>query len=246
MTAKPVRLDRLLANLGYGGRKDIAALARHGRIRLDGEALRDSSAKVAPDAELADALTIDGEPVDPLPGFAVMLNKPVGVTCSRKDPGRLVFEFFPERWLRRDPAFSPVGRLDKDTSGLLIFTDDGQLNHRITHPRTHTPKTYLAQLDRPLCADAAAIFASGELMLEGEDKPLLPAELTVLNETNVRLVIHEGRYHQVRRMFAAIGDHVTALHREAIGGLALPPDLAPGAWRMLGPGELNALFSSAH
>ena len=241
-STKPVRLDRLLANLGYGGRKDIAALARQGRITLNGAPLRKADQKLVPDAALSDGLCIDGALVDPLPGFAAMLHKPLGYTCSRKDPGKLVFELFPDRWLRRDPAFSPVGRLDKETSGLLIFTDDGQLNHRISHPRTHTPKTYLAVLDRPLRADAADIFASGTLMLDGEDKPLLAAELTVLDDVTARLTIHEGRYHQVRRMFAAIGNHVVALHRETVGGLHLPADLAPGSWKILSTEDLDAIF----
>ena len=244
MTGKAVRLDKLLANMGYGARKEIASLAKSGQITLNGKPLSSSNEKLMIGPELQSGLMINGNPIDPLPGFAIMLHKPVGVTCSRKDPGRLVFELLPNRWLRRDPAFSPVGRLDKDTSGLLIFTDDGQLNHRITHPRTQTPKTYLVKLDRPLRDDAIAVFASGGLMLEAEDKPLLPAELDVLDDQTARLVIHEGRYHQVRRMFAAIGNHVVALHREAIGSLTLPKDLSPGNWRILSDEDVKALFES--
>ena len=239
---KPMRMDRLLANLGYGARKQIAALDRQGRITRNGTPLLDVREKLIPDADLQSSLCIDDEPVDPLPGFAVMLHKPTGFTCSRKDPGRLVFEFFPERWLRRDPALSPVGRLDKDTSGLLIFTNDGQLNHRITHPRSHVSKTYLVTLDRPVTPDAITRFASGTLKLEDDDTPLLPAELEILSDHQTRLVIHEGRYHQVRRMFAAIGNHVTALHREAIGGLSVPADLPEGNWRIMTPTDLDQLL----
>ncbi len=241
---KPVRLDRLLSNLGYGVRKDIASMAKAGLIVLDGEGISRADQKITPTLDLPDRLIIDDEPVDPMPGLILMLNKPVGVTCSRKDPGALVEECLPPRWRRRSPAISPVGRLDKDTSGMLLMTDDGQLNHRITSPKYHTPKVYVASLDRPLSGNEASVFASGELMLEGEDKPLLPAELQVINDHNVRLTLHEGRYHQVRRMFAAVGNHVTVLHRERIGGLALPDDLPPGDWRILTEADCASIFSN--
>ena len=117
-------------------------------------------------------MTVDGEPLDPPPGLALMLHKPLGVTCSHKEAGPLVYDLLPERWRRRDPAISTVGRLDKETSGLLLLTDDGALLHRIISPRSHVAKRYVATLDRPLRGDEAEIFASGTLMLEGEDKPL--------------------------------------------------------------------------
>ena len=239
---KPVRLDKLLGNLGYGARKEIATLARSGAITLDGTALTDASAKHIPDATLQAGLKIQGEAVDPLSPLTLMLHKPVGYTCSRKDAGPLVEDLLPDRWKRRDPALSMVGRLDKETSGLLILTDDGQLNHRITSPRTATPKRYHATLARPLSGSETARFAAGDLMLEGETKPLLPAELEVLGEREAILTLHEGRYHQVRRMFAAMGNHVETLHRLSIGGLSLPDKLTAGQWRILTSEDIETIL----
>ena len=226
-----VRLDKLLANLGYGSRRDIQAMVRARRVRLDGTALTDATLAVAPESGVR--LEIDGEPLDPLPGMVLMLNKPLGTTCSHQDVGPLVHDLLPERWRRRDPLISPVGRLDKDTSGLLLLTDDGALLHRIISPKTHLPKRYHAELARPLRGDERALFAAGTLMLQGESKPLLPAALDVTAPTQATLTITEGRYHQVRRMFAAVGNHVVALHRDKIGGLDLPPELEAGAYRVL-------------
>ena len=247
MSERPatLRLDRLLANLGYGSRREIQALARNGRISLDGDALRDAETRVALTPGLSDRLRIDEEPMDPPPGLVLMMHKPLGVTCSHKEAGPLVYGLLPPRWRKRDPAISTVGRLDKETSGLLLLTDDGGLLHRIISPKAGIAKRYRAQLQRPLGPDAAEVFGSGTLMLEGENKPLLPARLEPQGQTEALVTIAEGRYHQVRRMFSAIGNHVTALHREAVGGLALPADLAPGAVRPLDPAGLAALFATA-
>ncbi len=242
--AKPVRLDKLLSNMGYGTRKEIDALARYQRILLGDKGFKSGSDKVTPNEDLQNRLTIDDKPVDPLPGFAVMLNKPAGVTCSRKDSGTLITELFPSRWDKRDPLLSPIGRLDKETSGLLLLTDDGQLNHRVSSPKTQTPKRYHVILDRDLNGDEDSIFAAGELMLESETKPLLPAELNALGKREAILTLHEGRYHQVRRMFAAVGNHVNALHRESIGALTLPEDLQPGQWRIMSETDISAIFNT--
>jgi 16S rRNA pseudouridine516 synthase len=238
-----VRLDRLLANLGYGVRRGVHILARQGRIKLDSEALRDAEQRVPVTTEFAARLTIDDEPLDPLPGMVVMLNKPVGVTCSHKDVGPLVYKLLPERWQLRDPAISAIGRLDKDTSGLLLLTDDGTFLHQVISPRRHIPKRYLARLDRPLQGGEADVFASGALMLDSETKPLLPAVLEVISPQEAAVTITEGRYHQVRRMFAAVGNHVTALHRVSIGGLALPDDLASGAFIVLDEKQRGAVMA---
>lgn len=240
--APTLRLDRFLGGLGYGTRAEIAQLARLGAIVLDGAELRDASARIAITPDLPDRMQIDGEPVDPPPGLALMLHKPLGVTCSHKEEGALVHDLLPARWRRRDPALSTVGRLDKQTSGLLLLTDDGALLHRIISPKAHVAKVYRADLARPLTGTEAALFASGELMLEGESKPLKPAELEVVSPTSARLTVHEGRYHQVRRMFAATGNHVEALHRERIGGLSLPDDLAPGEWRIMTADDVGKVF----
>jgi 16S rRNA pseudouridine516 synthase len=187
-------------------------------------------------------MLVRGRPLDPPPGFTLMLHKPLGVTCSHKEAGPLVYGLLPERWRGRDPALSTIGRLDKETSGLLLMTDDGGLLHRVISPKNHVAKSYVATLDRPLRGDEAAIFAAGTMMLEGEDKPLLPASLAVLGPNQARLVITEGRYHQVRRMFAALGNHVVALHRDAMGGLALPDDLAPGQYKILSETEIATVL----
>ncbi|WP_182086638.1 16S rRNA pseudouridine(516) synthase [Aureimonas sp. ME7] len=245
MTKVPTsRLDKLLANMGYASRREIQFLAKAGRIRLDGAPMKGADERIALTPDLETRLVVDGEALDPLPGFALMLNKPLGVTCSRKEAGALVYDLLPSRWRRREPAISTVGRLDKETSGLLLLTDDGALLHRIIAPSRHVPKVYRAHLARPLSGDEGALFASGTLMLDGEDKPLAPAELEVAGEREARLTVHEGRYHQVRRMFAAAGNHVEALHREAVGGLALPPDLEPGAIRRLTAADLDAIFAA--
>ena len=240
---KAVRLDKLLSGLGYGTRSEIQKLARAGGIELDGAPLTDAAARIPVGPDLPARLKIDGRPVDPPPGLVILLHKPLGVTCSHKEDGALVHDLLPARWRRRDPAISTVGRLDKQTSGLLLLTDDGELLHRIISPRRHVAKVYRATLARPLTGQEGPIFVSGELMLEGEAKPLAPAHLEPVSPTEARLTVTEGRYHQVRRMFAAVGNHVEALHRERLGGLALSDDLAPGEWRIATAEDIAAVFA---
>ncbi|OZB57935.1 MAG: 16S rRNA pseudouridine(516) synthase [Lysobacterales bacterium 13-68-4] len=231
-----MKLVKLIANLGYGSRKDVQWMFREGRITdADGEVL------YADDKVEHANIRIDGEPLDPPAGMVLMLHKPLGVTCSRKDGGRVVYDLLPPRYRVRDPALSTVGRLDRDTSGLLLITDDGALLHRIISPKSHVPKVYEATLANDLRGNEAATFASGTLMLESETTPLLPAELEVLEPRRARLTLHEGRYHQVRRMFAAVGNHVEALHRVSVGGLGLG-ELPAGEWRMLGEGDVASIF----
>jgi 16S rRNA pseudouridine516 synthase len=240
-----MRLDRLLANMAYGSRREVHQLVRRGSVVLDGAVVADAEMRLAITADLPARMQVSGAALDPPPGMALMLHKPLGATCSHKEAGVLVYDLLPGRWRMREPALSTVGRLDKETSGLLLLTDDGALLHRIISPKRHVAKRYLASLARPLEGHEAARFASGELMLEGEDKPLAPARLEPLSERQVWLTITEGRYHQVRRMFAAVGNHVEALHRDRIGGLDLPADLAPGAFRLMGPDEIAAVFAAS-
>ncbi|ACK51171.1 pseudouridine synthase [Methylocella silvestris BL2] len=235
-----LRLDRLLANLGYGTRTQMQAMAHAGRIKLDGAALRDPALRVAATPEFCARLSINGEALDPPPGMVIALNKPRGVTCSRKEAGPLVFDLLPPRFRLREPALSTVGRLDKDTSGLLLITDDGALLHRLISPKHNIAKRYCAKLARPLRGDEAEIFASGEMMLDDEAKPLLPAVLRVLSPTEAEVSVTEGRYHQIRRMFAATGNHVLELHRMSIGDFALPLTLAPGDFLLLRASEAEA------
>lgn len=238
-----MKLLKLIANLGYGSRKQVTALFREGRITGAGGDVLYADDELDVHARHED-IRIDGEPLDPPPGLLLMLHKPVGFTCSTKDQGRLVYDLLPPRFRLRDPVLSTVGRLDRDTSGLLLLTDDGALLHRIISPKSAMPKVYEATLARPLRGDEAAIFAAGTLMLESETKPLLPAVLEVLDPQHVRLILHEGRYHQVRRMFAAVGNHVESLHRVSVGGLALG-DLPEGQWCALDEADRAALFRNA-
>ncbi len=233
-----MKLVRLIANLGYGSRKDVARMFREGLITdAAGEVL------YADDRVEHAQVRIDGEPLDLAQGQLLMLHKPAGYTCSTRDPGELVYDLLPYRFRLRKPVMSTVGRLDRDTSGLLLLTDDGTLLHRIISPRSRIPKTYEAVLAEPLRGDEAAIFASGTLMLESEQTPLQPAQLEPLDERRARLTITEGRYHQVRRMFAAVGNHVEALHRSHVGALGLG-DLPEGEWRPLTPVAQPLIFSS--
>jgi 16S rRNA pseudouridine516 synthase len=232
-----VKLVRLIANLGYGSRKEVAAMFRSGRIAYaDGRSL--SIDAVAEPAQVR----IDGAPLDPLPGLVLMLNKPAGYTCSTLDAGALVYDLLPPRFRRRSPTLATVGRLDRDTTGLLLMTDDGALLHRIVSPRSRLQKVYEATLARDLRGDEGAIFASGTLLLESERRPLAPATLEVLGPRLARLTVTEGRYHQVRRMFAAVGNHVAELHRTRIGGLTLGA-LETGKWRALDGADLAKLFA---
>ena len=231
-----MKLVRLIANLGYGSRKQVAAMFREGRVTdAAGEVL------YADDKVPHEAIRIDGEPLDPPHGLLLMLHKPVGFTCSTRDAGRLVYDLLPPRFRLREPTLSSVGRLDRDTSGLLLFTDDGALLHRIISPKSGLSKTYEATLASPLRGDEAALFASGTLMLESDTTPLKPAVLEAVDATHARLTITEGRYHQVRRMFAAAGNHVEALHRSRVGGLSLE-GLANGGWRALDARDAERLW----
>jgi 16S rRNA pseudouridine516 synthase len=232
-----VKLLKLIANLGYGSRKEVTAMFREGRIAdADGRVLSTE------DSVEPTRVRIDGAPLDPGPGFTLMLHKPAGYTCSTRDAGAIVYDLLPPRFHRRSPTLATVGRLDRDTTGLLLMTDDGALLHRIVAPRSQLQKVYEATLARDLRSDAGEIFASGTLRLESERTPLAPAALEVLGPRLARLTITEGRYHQVRRMFAAVGNHVEQLHRSRVGGLTLGA-LESGQWRALDEADLATLFA---
>jgi len=225
-----MRLDRFVSQAAGVSRAQARALIVRGQIRVGGEPVRDAAHKVAE----GDSVERAGRPLR-LPGpLYLMLHKPAGLLSATRDGGQAtVLSLLPSDIAARVHL---VGRLDKDTSGLLLLSDDGAWSHRISSPRHHCAKTYLAELAVPLVADAEAHLAQG-LMLRGETTPTRPATLERVDDTRVRITITEGRYHQVRRMFAALGNRVLRLHRERIGGLALDPALAPGQWRELTPGE---------
>lgn len=237
---KAERLDKLLSNLGYGARKDVRHWIKAGWISVDGQPAVSPAQKVFPEQVL-----LEGEALDHPDGLTLIYHKPLGAVCSRKEDGRLIYADFPERWIDRKPPLSSVGRLDKDTSGLLIVTDDGLLNHQLTSPKRHISKTYAVTLAHPLDGSEVDRFASGELMLEDDDRPCLPAELSICGVHEAKLILHEGRYHQVRRMFAAIGNHVAALKRTHIGALSLQQSgLAAGAYQTISAAELLRLVTS--
>ena len=184
-------------------------------------------------------VTVDGEPVEHPDGILALLHKPAGYVCSHEtNEGPTIYDLLPPRWLLRNPTVTTIGRLDKDATGVLLITDDGERVHRWTSPKHKVSKLYEVTVDHDLPVGIADLFASGTLMLEGEQKACLPAKLEVLGPREARLEIVEGRYHQVKRMFASQGCTVTQLHRSAFGTFTLGA-LAPGEWRIVGPLEFS-------
>lgn len=213
----------------------MAQWLKRGRVTRAGVPVKSPNEKVEPEEVL-----VDGEPVEFPRGLYVALNKPLGCTCSHKEEGELVYDLLPPQWLRRNPVVNTVGRLDKETSGLLLLTDDGAFEHAQTSPKRHVPKVYAFTTSAPVPQEAVALFAGGELLLQGERTPCLPAELVLTGECTGRLTLHEGRYHQVRRMLAAVGAPVVTLKRTEIGPLKLAElGLEPGEWVEIDP----AIFS---
>jgi 16S rRNA pseudouridine516 synthase len=228
------RLDQLLTSLGYASRSESKKLIASGLVTIEGKSITKSDFKA-----FHHEVLFDGEPLDPPQGMVIMMHKPAGYVCSHDDgEGKLVYDLLPPRWRNRDPKISTIGRLDKETSGLLLLTDDGQLLHRLTSPKHKVPKVYEATLDRPLQGNERDLFAAGTLMLNGEKSPCLPAKLTIIDETHVTLEITEGRYHQVRRMFSAAGNHVTALQRVSFGDLTLG-ELKSGEFCIIPPNDYH-------
>lgn len=223
-----MRVDQLLSRYGYCSRREADVWVRRGRVTLDGAPVTDSSERVDPGR-----IRIDDAPVEGAEGLLVMLHKPAGVVCSRSEgEGRSVYELLPERWSGRNPPVTTVGRLDRDTTGLLLITDMGEWVHRWTSPKHHVEKTYEVVLDGPADDAWVGLFAAGTLLLPDEEKPCLPARLELVGEREVRLHLTEGRFHQVKRMFSAVGRQVVRLHRSRFGEYELG-DLPPGEWRGL-------------
>jgi 16S rRNA pseudouridine516 synthase len=222
------RLDQLLANLGYCSRRAARDWIDAGRVTVHGAPADDPGQKVSP----AD-VRVDGAQLDHPDGLLLLLHKPTGLVCSHAGgDGPNIYSLLPERWRQRNPPVTSVGRLDKDTSGLLLLTDQSALVHRLTSPKHKVPKIYRATLDSDLAPGVGAQFASGTLQLDGEDTPCAPAELKIISPREAELTLTEGRYHQVRRMFAAVGATVLTLHRRRFGDLELG-DLPAGQWREL-------------
>ena len=222
------RIDQLLSNLGYCSRRDAHTWVKDGRVRIGGLAVDDASHKADPSM-----VTVDGEPLDHPDGLLLLYYKPTGLTCShdvREAP--LIYDALPERWRRRNPVLTSVGRLDKETSGALLLTDQSPLVHQLTSPKKELSKVYQVSTDRDIPDSAISLFASGTFMLEDEIEPCLPATLVFESPRQATLTLTEGRYHQVRRMFARLGLTVTGLHRSHFGPLSLD-GLEPGTWKLL-------------
>lgn len=230
------RLDKVLAAAGIGSRRDVRNIIKAGRVTVDGQPARDPALPIPPQA----SVELDGEPVA-TGRVTLMMNKPKGVITATSDRHQpTVADLLPPAWARR---LVPAGRLDKDTEGLLVLTDDGQLAHRITSPRHGVEKEYLATVDGPLTPDLPAAFQQGIRLDDGYTT--LPARLRIVEPGPpgvARITVQEGKYHQVKRMFAAYGLTVLALRRLRIGSVVLDRGLAPGEYRRLSPEEEAALL----
>jgi 16S rRNA pseudouridine516 synthase len=222
------RLDKILSNLGYCTRKQSIEFLKDYEVTFDGRLLSDPSERVD-----AKKILIDNEPLDHPDGIFIILNKPAGYVCSHDmSDGRLVYELLPEQWLCRNPVPETVGRLDKDTTGVILITDNTKLVHILTSPKRGIGKTYKVTVDHPLTADLVDQFLSGTMLLVKEVKPCLPAVMTIIDETHAQVVLHEGRYHQIKRMFAHFGYTVTALNRSEFGEYTVD-GIEEGTWKDL-------------
>ncbi|MCF5843618.1 16S rRNA pseudouridine(516) synthase RsuA [Aeromonas veronii] len=230
-----MRLDKFLCDYSDLTRSLAGKLIRQGEVMVDGIVVKQPAFHINEQSQIEfDGVLLTLEQRNRY----FMLHKPEGYVCSNEDPDHPTVFF-----LMDEPAMGKlhvVGRLDLDTTGLVLVTDDGQWSHRITSPRHECAKTYHVWLADPVSPDAIALFAEG-VYLRNETDKTRPAQLEILGECEARLTIHEGKYHQVKRMFASIGNKVVGLHRERVGGLTLDEDLAPGEYRELTAEEI-ALF----
>ncbi len=232
------RLDKWIASQGTRSRRDTVKLIRSGRVTVDGNVCRDPSMKV----ETTAAVKIDGTPLVYQAFTYLMLNKPAGILCVSRDPkARTVVDLVPEEYRRK--GLFPAGRLDKDTVGLVILTDDGDFAHRLLAPRKHVEKMYHARLDGPITPDHVRAFAEGTTLADGTK--CLPAAIRVIEDGTEPLVevrIVEGKYHQIKRMFGTIDRGVVWLKRCTMGGLALDETLPSGGCRPLSEDERERIF----
>ena len=229
------RLDKIISATGNKSRREVREMVRQGRVLVDGKPAPAADMKVDPQTAV---ILLDGEPLGYEKFTYVMLYKPAGVLTATEDRRQeTVLDLLPPELRRR--ALSPVGRLDKDTEGLLLLTNDGQLAHRLLSPKSHVDKVYYARVDGALEPGDIAAFAAG--MTLGDGLECLPAGLEILSPTEALVTLREGKFHQVKRMLAARGKPVLYLKRLSMGRLRLDPALAPGAWRMLTEEERSAL-----
>lgn len=220
-----IRLDKLLANRTSYSRSEAKNLLRKGAVQVDGTVTTDGARQVDPSVQ---TVTCCGKPLPGGEHVYYILNKPMGVICATEDRShRTVIDLLPREC--RVKGLFPAGRLDADSTGLVLVTDDGALAHRMLSPKHHVPKYYLIRLARPYQPSYAKAFAEGIVLSDGTN--CLSAEISLLDVPGqyALVCLHEGKYHQVRRMTAAVGNHVESLHRVAVGGLILPENLASGA-----------------
>ena len=232
----PMRLQKFLARSGVASRRTSENLMTAGRVTVNGLVVRELGTKVDP---LVDVVEVDGKSVRLADRpTTIMLNKPAGVitTMKAQSDRPIVADLVP---LREFPGLYPIGRLDADATGLLLFSTDGELGNALLHPSRHVPKTYRVKLKSPLSDKARLLLENG---VDLDDGPTQPATVEIVDSSRkaAKITIHEGRYHQVKRMFEAVGNKVTALHRESLGGLSLGT-LRVGAWRKLDDSELELL-----
>ena len=236
-----MRLDRLLATLGVGSRSEVHAMLRRGEVSLEGQAVTSPSLSIDPDCV---HLQVRGALLDTRLQRHVMLHKPTGILTAARDRKQpTVMDLLPAVYA--SIGCMPVGRLDKDTTGLLLLTTDGELNHRLLSPERHVAKRYHVWVDGPLGAAEQQAFATG---LHSDDFTARPAEMEILRsdaqEAEALVTVQEGQFHQIKRMFACVQRSVTRLHRCCFGPLALDAALRPGEWRELTSGELHALYAA--
>ncbi len=232
-----MRLDKLLTHLGIASRSGVRDVLKAGRVRVNGEAVKNPAFPVAEDADIL----LDGKRLDTRLTRHLMLHKPAGVLTAKEDNRQqTVMDVLPP--LYTSLGCMPVGRLDKDTTGLLILTTDGELAHRLIAPERHVDKIYLATVDGTLEEKDRDAFATG---IPLKDFTCLPAKLDILSPNLGRVTVREGKYHQIKRMFGAVGKPVLALHRQSFGPLALDEALAPGDFRELTENEIAALYAAA-
>ncbi len=236
---KPQRLDKFVATQGSLTRSTATTRIRRGEVTVNGAVVRDPAAKVDPQT---DTVSLAGSALAFSEHLYVMLHKPAGILCVSRDPhAKTVLDLLPPA-LRRAGMF-PAGRLDKDTTGLVILTDDGDFGHRLTSPKHLVEKVYFARVDAPVSEAVIDAFASGTHLPDGT--PCAPATLRVVEEGDEPLcevTVTEGKYHQIKRMFGTHNLGVNTLHRHSIGALSLPDDLAPGEARLLTDTEKDAVF----
>lgn len=228
-----MRLDKYLHDMGFGSRREIDALIKRRAVTVDGEVAKKSAMSV----HEASVVVVSGEEVTYQEHVWLMMNKPKDtITAVSDKTSATVMDYLPERFARMKVV--PVGRLDKDTTGLLLFTNDGQMAHKLTSPKHEVAKTYDIIYEESLCDDAEVRIEEG---LDLGDFTSAPARLERLGEGRARLAIREGKFHQVKRMMHEVGAVVVGLHRISIGNLTLDASLAEGAWRTLTAEEIEGL-----